>query len=252
MKGTYIFNQLYFMNEDITFFQEDHLLKNVPGYNYPQYVKLTEEKFLTDVGIERNETLDVITSLDIFDFSKAGDYPVVVVLYNKKTKRYMSKIIKLTILPFTRSVADLRNIYWRRYGLVLEGQLDHSKLRSTQKRKYNYVMEIKNVQKQTLISSPLCLNNWSFSQHKDSFQTVFVNSTFESLEIGDYVLDVKIEENTIESTFDNLEKEEKPLLSVYDPELSSIGESKLHIINDKTIQIDIGIKGEFFLKIRKG
>lgn len=191
MQEKFILDQEVKTNENIAFLKAEQSLKLLQSCSYPQHKEISEDKFLDDIRIEKHETLEILTSIEMLDFTETGTFPVLVTINNNNTRQHISKIIEVKIFPSKEAYVRLESIYWRTYGLVIEGRLSATILNSTQTQQFQYNMEIVDQNNKAVQSRSILLQNWRLHSKKDSFQVVFENSSLTSLDIGDYHFCVK-------------------------------------------------------------
>lgn len=253
MQEKFILNHDFKINENIAFIQAEKSLKLLQSCSYPQHKKISEDKFLADIRIEKHETLEILTSIEMLDFTETGTFPVLVTINSKHTQQHVSKIIEITIFPAKPSYVRLENVYWRTYGLVIEGRLSSAILNSTRAQHSYYNMEIVDQNNKAVQSCLISLQNWYSYSKKDSFQVVFENHSLTSLDIGDYHFCVKgYESHRAEKDLYKVSKKSNvQFFSTRRTGEISIDSVDLRVHHGKEIQIFTTFMGETCLRIKK-
>lgn len=253
MQEKFILNQEFKINENIAFLHAEQSLRVLQSCSYPQHKKISENKFLADIRIEKHETLEIMTSIEMLDFTETGSFPVLVTVNDKSTQQRISKIIEIKIFPAKQAYVRLENIYWRSYGLVIEGRLSSTILNSAPTKYIDYKMEIVDQNNKAVQTRLISLQNWHSHSKKDSFQVVFENHALTSIDVGDYHFWIKGYETPKEKK-DLSKLSEKSNVQFFSTRRT--GEIPndsidLRIYNEKEIQIFTTFMGETCLRIKR-
>lgn len=253
MQEKFILDQEVKTNENIAFLKAEQSLKLLQSCSYPQHKEISDDKFLDDIRIEKHETLEILTSIEMLDFTETGTFPVLVTINSKNTQQHISKIIEIKIFPSKEAYVRLENIYWRSYGLVIEGRLSSAILNSTRAQHFHYSMEIGDQNNKAVQSRPILLQNWYSYSKKDSFQVLFENHSLTSLDIGDYHFCVKgYEIHREKKDLDKVSKKSNvQFFSTRRTGEISIDSVDLRVHHEKEIQIFTTLMGETCLRIKR-
>lgn len=233
------------------FEKAEQLIEQNRRCSYPQYVVLTEEEFLCDIGLEGNDSLEIKTSLDEINFMAVGDSTLLIVLYDKLTGKRSIKFVTLTIFPSKKNYALLKNAYWRAYGFVLEGELSYTDINHATKGDFSYCVELVPIGNNFDASSRID-KHWAFLlPGQNKFHFVFENKDLETLNIGEYRFQIKSSE--LERGADRIsriiEKENTKAFSIQELrnplteqiEKQVIGKKEINLFTTKTGEINLRV-----------
>lgn len=234
------------------FRQAKKILQSTSKLAYPQHTLLSEEELLKDMDLKYSPRLQIETSLEDIDFSEVGDYPLLVLLLDLETKQRSIKTLTLNIFPSKKKYALLKNVYWRGYGLVLEGQLSYNNL-DLYKEELHYTMELISKegasfslytpQKQEKIGKAI----------RDGFHFIFEMEDLEALEVGEYRFQVRscgLKQGSSQVSR-LIEKENTKFFSAQLLEHSLTAQLEHRTFKDKEIFLFTTKSGEIYLKIKQ-
>lgn len=172
------------------FRQAKKILQGTSKLAYPQHTLLSEEELLKDIGLAYNPRLQIKTSLEDIAFSEIGDYPLLVFLLDLETKQRSIKTLTLNIFPSKKKYALLKNVYWRAYGLVLEGQLSYSDM-DLYNDELHYTIELISKEGGSFSLYPPQKHEKFVKTIQDGFHFIFETEDLEALEVGEYRFQVR-------------------------------------------------------------
>lgn len=241
------------MKENLSLFKQiEQELKHTESLSYPQYALVSVEEILNDIGIGQNEEVEIKISLEKVIFSKIGKYPVIVTLLSPNSKERSFHVISINIYPSKRNYALLKNIYWRTYGLVLEGQLNYtdSSVLSQKKEIINYV-ELVPLAKGEIadVEHLICKKKLSLNQKK--FHIVLENQDLKLLRAGKYRVQISTVDQTNGITHSSrvIEKENVQFFSFHSLEYSLVAQTEDCIIEEKNISVITNESNELLLHV---
>lgn len=251
MKDNPMYNESLKKTEESSFHQAIEILENSPRYSYPQYAHVSEEEFLEDIGLVRSENLDIKTSLKELNFAIPGEAPVLITLFDHDTKQYNIRALNVSIFPSKKKYALLKNAYWRTYGLVLEGQLSYTDVRSY-KVSNIYTLELITPHDKVAGRYSVRIGKRGHSQ-PDKFHVVLEKKAMVQLEEGVYRFQIRAGEGNSGHTHVSriIEKENLSFFSAYPVGYSFVSQVEEKDIEDKHIQLNTNLTGELFLEVTK-
>lgn len=234
------------------FRQAKRILQGTSKLAYPQHTLLSEEELLKDLGLVYNLRLQIKTSLEDIDFSEIGDYPLLVFLLDLETNQRSIKSLTLNIFPSKKKYALLQNVYWRVYGLVLEGQLSYSNL-DLYKEELHYTMELISKEGASFSLYPPQKQEKIVKTIQDGFHFIFEIEDLEALEVGEYRFQVRscgLKQGSSQVS-PLIEKENTKFFYAQLLEHSLTAQLEHLTFKDKEIFLFTTKSGEIYLKIKQ-
>jgi hypothetical protein len=234
------------------FRQAKKVLQGTSKLAYPQHTLLSEEELLKDIGLEYNPHLQINTSLEDIEFSEIGEYPLLVVLLDLETKQRSIKTLTLNIFPSKKKYALLKNVYWRAYGLVLEGQLSYSAL-DLYNEELHYTIELISKNGALFSLYPPQKHEKFVKTIQNGFHFIFETKDLETLEVGEYRFQVRyFDLNQDRSQVSRLiEKENPQFFSAHHLGHSLTAQLEHRAFKNKDIFLMTTKRGEVHLEVKK-